>query len=156
MKVFFACIATVIIAALFGCGSGSDCAFNFLPDPAGAWSGTLTQIESDCLPADSLGKSVAADHEVIAFCQYDADGESDSHVELVDENGRMYHEISLNAFGGGSFSVETSKQSDGAVRTLSYENFDGELADVTLKVRNYRDDKITCSERFVGQLRKSK
>jgi hypothetical protein len=131
-----------------GCGGDSDCdPLLNAQDPAGRWKGVLTRQESDCATR-SKGASFAFDHEVWLDCSSDGG----SRVSLLNGENLYFSETSFNDFGGGSFSVQSRK--NGVTIDISYDNFDGSLADVTQKIRVYANDKIVCSEKYTGRARR--
>lgn len=131
--------------AITGCGGGSDC--SVFPDPSGLWTGVLERTESDCGQL-SRGARFEFEHYVSTEC----DSDDDSVVYLINEDNRQFRQTEFDTLWGGSFSVRNSS-SDLTV-DISYENYDGSLADVSQKIRIYRDDKLLCSERYKGQARK--
>jgi hypothetical protein len=135
---------------LCGCGGSGDC--NSLSgvlnaDPSGRWTGVMSRQESDC-GILSRGAQFSFDHYVSSECN-----NSDLQVSLRDEDNREFRQTSGSSFlGDGSFAV----QYEGSDITIdiSYDNYDGSLADVTQKIRLYVDGKLRCSERYKGQARK--
>lgn len=107
----------------------------------------MVREESDCGDA-SEGEQFSFKHDVSTEC----DSNSDSDITLVDEQNRSYQETTSSSLGGGSFAVQ--HESSGTTIDISYENYDGSLADVTLKIRRYENGQIRCSERYKGQARK--
>ena len=133
------------MASCLGCG---DCDIEILsPDPSGVWIGTLRRVESDC-GDESSGESFDFTHTVSLGC----DNDGDTVVELSDQSERTYSHTSYSSFGGGSFSSRWSN-SDATI-DITYDNFDGSLADVTQKIRVYKDGKIQCSEKYAGRGRR--
>lgn len=140
-------VAACLIALSQGCGSG-DCTLPLTSiDPSGQWKGTLVRTESDC-GSESHGAQFSFDHFVSLQCV----GSNDSQVYLLNEDSIEFKETSFSSLGGGSFSVQS--QRDNQTIDISYDNFDGSLADVTEKIRRYSNGKIVCSEKYVGQARR--
>jgi hypothetical protein len=138
----------VLIVALFGCGGSSDCGPTvILPDPTGRWAGTMTREESDCGDL-TRGAQFSFEHYVSSRC----DANDDSSIYLVDEDSREFQETTSTSIGGGSFTVQYEGQH--LTIDISYDNYDGSLADVTQKIRQYQNGRLHCSERYRGQARK--
>lgn len=141
-------VSVASLGTLQGCGSGTSCGPSLLaPDPTGRWGGVMVRQESDCGDL-SLGSQFSFEHAVSAEC----DSDDDSTIYLVNENNREFVETSSSPIGGGSFTVQY--ESSGSTIDISYDNYDGSLADVTQKIRLYVDGKLRCSERYRGQARK--
>lgn len=137
------------LALTSGCGGSDSCDLLVVPDPSGIWRGTLAQASSDCPGNVSAGGAINVEHDVSIACA----GNDDSEVSLVDDQGRTYSQLSFSTFGRGSFVVEHQKSGGtGATITVTYNNFDGSLADAEVKIRNYESGQITCSERYMGQI----
>jgi hypothetical protein len=140
-----------MLAILCGCGGGSNCSvFTDItkPNPTGRWSGVMVRVESDCGDA-SRGDQFTFEHSVSAEC----DNDDDPRFSLWNEDDQEFRQISGSTFlGDASFTV----QHEGPDTTIdiSYDNYDGSLADVTQKIRLYVDGKIRCSELYKGQGRK--
>lgn len=129
------------------CGDDTECGVGTLfNDPSGRWTGRLERVESDC--PEGRGTAITVEHDVDLFCGVSREAD----VRLHNEDGLQFTSISVSTFGRGSFEVinERSRQRI----TISYENFDGDLADVEQKIRNYRDGEIVCSELYRGQARR--
>ena len=143
--------AAILVGAAFaGCGDNQDC----VPvititsvDPSGRWTGTLVKKESDCA-ALSKGDSFNFRHDVSLIC----DRNDESSVVLVTEDQLSFESTQLNLLAGGSFTVKSEQENQ--TIDISYENYDGNLADVTHKIRNYSNGKIVCSELYTGQARR--
>lgn len=129
------------------CGGDDECVVReIFNSPSGRWSGILERVESDC--PESLGASLRVSHDVTLTCALTDDPE----VRLINEGNLEFDEVSFSTFDGSSFEVinERSRQ-----RTnIRYENYEGDLADVEQKIRNYRDGEILCSELYRGQVRR--
>ena len=132
-----------------GCGGGSNCDLSSFPlDPTGRWAGVMVRVESDC-GDDSRGEEFSFEHSVSQECIGD-----DSVIKLENEDLRDFVETdSSSFFGDGSFSV--GHESTNIVIDISYDNYDGSIADVTQKIRLYDGGRIRCSERYRGQARKN-
>ena len=140
-------VAACLIALSQGCGS-SDCTLPLTSiDPSGQWKGTLVRTESDC-GSESHGAQFSFDHFVSLQCV----GSNDSQVYLLNEDSIEFKETSFSSLGGGSFSVQS--QRDNQTLDISYDDFDGSLADVTERIRRYSNGKIVCSEKYEGQARR--
>lgn len=140
-------VAAGLIALLQGCGS-SDCTLPLTSlDPSGQWKGTLVRTESDC-GSESHGAQFSFDHFVSLQCVRS----NDSQVYLLNEDNIEFKETSFSTLGGGSFSVQSQRNNQ--TIDISYDNFDGSLADVTEKIRRYSNGKIVCSEKYQGQARR--
>ena len=140
-------VAACLIALSQGCGN-SDCTLPLTSiDPSGQWKGTLVRTESDCA-SESHGAQFSFDHFVSLQCV----GSNDSQVYLLNEDSIEFKETSFSSLGGGSFSVQS--QRDNQTIDISYDNFDGSLADVTERIRRYSKGKIVCSEKYEGQARR--
>jgi len=138
----------VMAASVLGCGDSLTCDQSFLlNDPSGRWSGVLARVESDCAGA-SRGTQFAFEHNVSVECV----DSTDSELLLLNEEGLQFSETSSSILGGGFFVVENEQAS--AIIEISYDNFDGDFADVTEKVRLYSSGRIVCSERYTGQARR--
>jgi hypothetical protein len=138
----------VLVVALFGCGGGTDCVPSLLlPDPTGSWTGTMIREESDCGNL-TRGEQFSFDHDVSSRCDVD----DDSTIYLINEDGREFQETSSSSIGGGSFAVQYEGRD--ITIDISYDNYDGSLADVTQKIRQYENGRLLCSERYKGQGRK--
>ncbi len=107
----------------------------------------MNREESDCGDL-SRGAEVSFDHDVSLRC--DTDG--DSAIYLFNEDGREFQETSSTSIGGGSFTVHYEVQD--VTIDISYDNYDGSLANVTQKIRHYKSGRLRCSERYRGQARK--
>jgi hypothetical protein len=137
----------LLVVGVSACGGDDECILrDIFNSPSGRWSGTLERVESDC--AESRGASLMVTHNVSLTCALTDDPE----VRLLNEDDLEFNEVSFSAFGGGSFEVinERSRQRV----NIRYENFEGDIADVEQKIRNYRDGEIVCSEIYRGQVRR--
>lgn len=136
-----------VLFSLAACGDDDSCVIrSLINDPSGRWSGRLERVESDC--SQSRGTSLSVTHDVSLNCIL-----SDrSEVVLSNEEGLEFNERSFSSLGGGSF--EVSSESSRLRVNIRYDNFDGSLADVEQKIRNYRNGEIVCSELYRGQLRR--
>jgi hypothetical protein len=144
------CATLAMCLAFVGCGDNQDCVPVITVtsvDPSGRWTGTLVQKESDCA-AGSKGERFNFTHDVSLIC----DVRDEASVELVNEDQRTFQSTRLALLAGGSFSVR-SEEEDQTI-DISYDNYDGSLADVTQKIRNYSNGKLVCSERYSGQGRR--
>ncbi len=137
-----------LVSLTTGCGGSSDCTpLLNAQDPSGQWQGVLQRQESDC-GTTSRGMDFAFEHQVALDCG--ANG--DSSVTLFNEDGLHFTETSFDDLGGGSFSVQN--RNNGVTIDISYDNFDGSLADVTERIRIYSNGKIVCSEKYTGRARR--
>jgi hypothetical protein len=130
-----------------GCGDNQDCVPVITVtsvDPSGRWAGTLVKKESDCA-SSSRGESFNFRHDVSLIC----DRDNESSVVLVNEDQLSFESTQLNLLAGGPFSVKSEQENQ--TIDISYDNYDGNLADVTQKIRNYSNGKIVCSELYTGQ-----
>lgn len=138
------CIALL----LSGCGDSGSCSSDFLlNDPSGRWVGVLARIESDC-GTDTYGSQLNVDHDVSTQCNT----RDESAIVLYNEDNLEFTETSYSSLGGGSFAVQN--ESVNITTDIEYDNFEGELADVTQKVRRYSNGRIVCSEKYVGEARR--
>ena len=148
----FMFVSAAILGSLLsvGCGDNQDCSPVITVtsvDPSGRWTGTLERRESDCT-SGSKGASLNFRHDVSLVC----DRNNESSVVLVNEDQLSFESIELNFIAGGSFSVRSEQE--GLTIDILYDNYDGNLADVTQKIRNYANGKIVCSELYTGQARR--
>jgi hypothetical protein len=142
-SVFWLALATGVSS----CGGDDECVVrNIFNSPSGKWSGILERVESDC--SDSRGASLRVSHDVTLTCALTDDPE----VRLVNEDGLEFDEVSFSTFGGSSFEVVNDRSRQRI--NIRYENYEGDLADVEQKIRNYRDGEIVCSELYRGQLKR--
>ncbi len=142
--VFFLCAALPSV----GCGNPIDCDYDYtFNDPSGRWSGTLVRVESDCGSA-SKGAQFNFEHDISLECS----SATDTDIYLYNEENLEFKETSSSIFGGGSFTVQNERS--GVTTDITYDGFDGRLADVTQKIRVYSDGKIVCSELFKGEARR--
>lgn len=138
---------SVLLAGL-GCGGSSDCdPLLNVQDPSGQWKGVLQRKESDC-GAASRGATFSFDHQVSLDCN----SNGDARVTLFNEDNLEFSETSFSTLGGGSFSVQNREIA--VTIDISYDNFDGSLADVTETIRVYANGKIVCSEKYAGSARR--
>jgi hypothetical protein len=145
---FVTSVVTVFLIGLCQACGGSDCTLPVTSvDPSGQWKGTLVRRESDC-GSNTRGIQFSFDHFLSLQCV----GNDDSQVYLLNEDNIEFKETSYSLIGGGSFSVESLR--DNETIDISYDNFDGSLADVTEKIRRYSNGKILCSEKYEGQARR--
>ncbi len=136
------CSLVMAAVLLAGCGGGSTCDTPLLGlDPSGQWRGTFTRQESDC-GSSSLGATFQFDHQVSLAC----DGNGDSNVYVVNEDNIFFSQTSYSDFGGGSFTAQ-SKETDLTI-DITYDDFGGNTAKVSEKIRRYAGGKIICSESF--------
>ena len=145
---FIKSVVALFSIGLFQACGGSDCTLPVTSiDPSGQWKGTLVRLESDC-GSNTRGIQFSFDHFVSLQCV----GSNDSQVYLLNEDTIEFKETSYSLLGGGSFSVDSQRENE--TIDISYDNFDGSLADVTQKIRRYRNGKILCSEKYQGQARR--
>jgi hypothetical protein len=107
----------------------------------------MIREESDCGNL-TRGEQFSFDHDVSSRCDVD----DDSTIYLINEDGREFQETSSSSIGGGSFAVQYEGRD--ITIDISYDNYDGSLADVTEKIRQYENGRLVCSERYKGQARK--
>ncbi len=142
------CISCLLAVWIAGCGNSGSCAVgSTLNDPSGLWTGQMVRVESDC-GADSRGAQFEFEHDVSLQC----DSEGDTTVVVYNEDSQEFSQTSYSAFGGGSFTVERATESE--TINISYDNFEGELSDVTQKIRLYSGGRIVCSELYEGTARR--
>ena len=138
-----------ILGALAGCGSSGDCSNDYtFNDPSGQWSGVLARVESDC-GSNSKGPQFPFTHYVSVQC----DAGTESTIYLYNEQNLEFRQTSsVSGIGGGSFTAQY--EGDTTTIDISYDNYDGNLADVTEKIRVYANGRILCSEKYAGQARR--
>lgn len=112
-----------------------------LTDMSGEWKAELKLIESDCKISE--GTFIENRHTISHLC------EEEAKVELIEDGSRTYHQMSHPKAGKTSFHVQftTLEQK----RDMSYSGFDGTQVDVELKVRNYKNGLIVCTELYRGK-----
>ena len=141
----FFCVS--VMAGVIACGGDDECVLrNIFNNPSGQWTGILERVESDC--PESRGTTLTVVPDVSLTCALTDDPE----VRLFNEDDLDFDEVSFNMFGGGSFEVSNERSRQRI--NIRYENFEGDLADVEQKIRNYRDGEIVCSELYRGQVRR--